>query len=843
MLCQVEVEAEYRSAIKAICSAQSSFDAQELSELNASARTKAGEATSSLGDLASSVKACQETLADLQDRLGLVETELEGLLAMVQSVTFVSENSSDYAVAYYDMDLNGESTPEGYKPRIPKNTIGLTYMVRPATAASAFVDQKLWNQDIKVIGYYANRIQQAAVPTVMDFEIETVSASPETGMVSVTVKNDLSEDFFYKKTGAKLALSVATGKTDLSSKFVEIVPQDASGKIYLESIRLSEQKVELAVGETFKVSAILSPEDVSDKYVTWSSGNTNIMTVENRTLTENVVTAVSEGSTTLTVTTSGTDEWGRHLTASCPVKVNPAIRLLGPAYVEQGKTAELTLDFPPAMVVESKVWLVDDDHKDYATVADGVVTGVKDTYNSYTYDYTTLTVTCIVNGDITLTHDMKVVVPQPRQIKFNNYADNVTSVDMKVDESISFAATILPNTVNAGQFRLFYESDGGLGWIESSTGFVKAPQTPGARYVYANVFNVDKHHYFAPGASLRRTVVVKVHPYYVQKIEFSQPTMTLSPDQTASLSPIFTSDVTGKQPTYKDLKWVSSNPDVVSVNATTGEIKTLKEGSATITATTANTWSIPSGDNHKSASCTIIVKKPSDPVYVGDFFYSDGTWSTELNKSKVLRGIVCQTGAASATDKHLPTTCTNGYVISVEEVAAILDADANVSADKFNTWAQSHGYYAIEAGDGSWNGAKETSAYGYSNTSAYMELTEQKAHDELGTSWSGAHYGGWDFYYTSGGLDNFRKNNPVDTSKSSNWYVPSQKEMTFVSDDVLSAVNAALSAAGKTQITNKNYKTSSYNKYGNAVVVNPVAKSATQQSVSTEGSLRFFLAF
>ena len=67
--------------------------------------------------------------------------------------------------------------------------------------------------------------------------------------------------------------------------------------------------------------------------------------------------------------------------------------------------------------------------------------------------------------------------------------------------------------------------------------------------------------------------------------------------------------------------------------------------------------------------------------------------------------------------------------------------------------------------------------------------------------------------------------------------------MTFVSDDVLSAVNAALSAAGKTQITNKNYKTSSYNKYGNAVVVNPVAKSATQQSVSTEGSLRFFLAF
>ena len=64
-----------------------------------------------------------------------------------------------------------------------------------------------------------------------------------------------------------------------------------------------------------------------------------------------------------------------------------------------------------------------------------------------------------------------------------------------------------------------------------------------------------------------------------------------------------------------------------------------------------------------------------------------------------------------------------------------------------------------------------------------------------------------------------------------------------MSDEVLTKVNAALSAAGKTQITNKNYKTSSYNTYGNAVAVNPVAKSATQQGVNTEGTIRFFCAF
>ena len=835
-----QINKEYSAAIRTAVSDPAAIKTAEIKTLNEAAQTQQEEVGTVLSNLAAEIAQCKTKLEELRKKLEILEDSIEGLLELVQSVTFLSEYSEDKAIAYYEMGEEKVSAPgkpyDGKCVRTPVKTVELSYMVRPAAAAAA-----ISKEVVSVVGYYAEQIQTRAVDpsNFINFTVtDAVVTDPELGIITVKLAHDLKDDFYYRETGAKCALFIAAGSSDISSKFVELHPKDNSSTVYVEEIKINSDDFEIDEGQSKTLAATVSPSSATNKTVTWSSSNDEVASINPST---GVLTAVKSGNVKITATTNGIDEWGDHISASVNVRVNAAIRLGGPLYVEVGKTAELSLDFPPAMNIESKVWMSSDETK--AKVVNGVVTGIADTYNIYTYEYIPVTITCIVNGNITLNHDMRVVVPQPKQIKFNDYGDDVTSVDMRLGQEISFAATILPTNVNADQFRLFYESDGGLGWIDSRTGAVKAPQTPGTRYVYANVFNVDNHHYFAPGATLRRTVVVNVHPYYVKTMAFAQETMILAPEQTASLAPVFTSDVDGKQPTFKELKWVSSNPDVVSVNETTGEIKTLKEGTATITATTVNAWSIPSGENHKSASCTIVVKKPSVPVYVGDYFYSDGTWSTELNRSKVLRGIVCQAGAASATDKHLPTICTNGYVISVEEITAKLDGDGIVSGDKFHTWAQNHGYYAIEEGDGSWNGAKGTAAHGYSNTLAYVELTEQKAYDELGTGWDGSHYGGWDFYYTGNGLDNFRRNNPVDTEKCSNWYVPSQKEMTIVSDEALTAVNAALSAAGKTQITNKNYKTSSYSTWGNPVVVNPIAKSAGQQSVSTEGPIRFFLAF
>ena len=58
----------------------------------------------------------------------------------------------------------------------------------------------------------------------------------------------------------------------------------------------------------------------------WTSANNDIVSVSGT----GRLTAKAVGTTTVTATSKGTDEWGRTLSASCTVKVNPAIRLSGP---------------------------------------------------------------------------------------------------------------------------------------------------------------------------------------------------------------------------------------------------------------------------------------------------------------------------------------------------------------------------------------------------------------------------------------------------------------------------------------------------------------------------------
>jgi hypothetical protein len=303
------------------------------------------------------------------------------------------------------------------------------------------------------------------------------------------------------------------------------------------------------------------------------------------------------------------------------------------------------------------------------------------------------------------------------------------------------------------------------------------------------VFNVDKHHYFAPGASLRRTVVVNVHPYYVNTMTFTQSTLTLAPDQTASLAPVFTSDVDGKQPTYKDLKWESSDPSVVSVNATTGEIKTLKEGTAKITATTTHDYAVPSGQVQKSASVNIIVAPPVDPVYVGDYFYSDGTWSTQRNYGKTVIGIVISNSPITS-DSELAEDypkATHGVVLGLTEYNSTL---GQFGYSNVYSWLEQNGYPVHD----------ETAINGYGLTKGM-------------TAYRSANSSYVELYDTVSGP--VAKHKVAVPSGASSWYIPSYKEMKLIHENK-SVINAALSNAGGTQLTGSLYWSSTlrtYNSY------------------------------
>ena len=82
--------------------------------------------------------------------------------------------------------------------------------------------------------------------------------------------------------------------------------------INVESISIDKEEVILKVNETMSLTAIISPSNATNKNATWSSSNTNVVTVDN-----GVIRAVGEGTATVVIKT----EDGGHI-ALCSVEVS-----------------------------------------------------------------------------------------------------------------------------------------------------------------------------------------------------------------------------------------------------------------------------------------------------------------------------------------------------------------------------------------------------------------------------------------------------------------------------------------------------------------------------------------
>jgi hypothetical protein len=258
----------------------------------------------------------------------------------------------------------------------------------------------------------------------------------------------------------------------------------------------------------------------------------------------------------------------------------------------------------------------------------------------------------------------------------------------------------------------------------------------------------------------------------------------MAPDATATLTPEFTSDVNGKQPTNTKVTWTSSNPSIVSVNATTGEMKALAEGTVTITAKTV--VGAAANSAIKTAICVVTVKTPVAEVKPGNYYYSDGTWGSNPRPSgKSVIGVIFSTASAVASDAKLRAAyplCSNGLVISTIEYERAFGeygySDMNSNGIALNL-------------DGSIlsqdipNGYGLTEAYGkYRNTYSDKQYCEM--------------------FDVNTGLPATHNAAVASPSKASSWYIPSYFEMKEMYANKV-AVNAALSAVNGDALEDKNY--------------------------------------
>ncbi len=141
-----------------------------------------------------------------------------------------------------------------------------------------------------------------------------------------------------------------------------------------KSISLNKTSLTLEIGETFELTYTISPNTTINKDVTWASKNTSIATVNN-----GVITAVSAGTTTITVTPVA----NKNVSASCTIRVNevPTIKPSSiqlsdeSVYLNIGSTHTLTWTVLPDAADNKNVkW--SSSNESIATVENGVITAI-----------------------------------------------------------------------------------------------------------------------------------------------------------------------------------------------------------------------------------------------------------------------------------------------------------------------------------------------------------------------------------------------------------------------------------------------------------------------------------
>ena len=197
--------------------------------------------------------------------------------------------------------------------------------------------------------------------------------------------------------------------------------------------------------------------------------------------------------------------------------------------------------------------------------------------------------------------------------------------------------------------------------------------------------------------------------------------------------------------------WVSSDEAVATVDDR-GLVTAVAEGEAVITA--------QAGD--QEAVCRIVVKIPAA---IGDFYYADGTWSSELDETKTPVGIVFWVGDPTAQDPALRNDhphCTNGLAVALNEYRDIVWS--NNYDFEVGKWIEEN-TDCLTCVTTKEVGIPQNGIIGYNNTKGIEAYNAQAAEN--------------DRVMVVAELAEHSRTNlaPV---KSSGWYMPSAKEVTLL---------------------------------------------------------------
>ncbi len=405
-------------------------------------------------------------------------------------------------------------------------------------------------------------------------------------------------------------ITAACGNATATCK-VTVNPVSASG------ITLNTQDMTLLVGQTDRLTAIVEPENTTDKTLTWGSDNEAIATVG----TDGTVTAVSVGVANITATCGD-------VSATCKVTVNPIT------------ATTVTINVPDTEVyVGDKVTLS-------ATVAPDNTTDKNITWSCSTPEIATIdaqsgeltalapgeakiTATC---GDISGTATVTV-----KPILATELTLSAQDMTLLVGQTGKLTATVTPD--NTTDKTVIWKSD------NETIAKVEAGGTVTA--VSVGVANIT-----ATCGEVSATCKVTVNPITATTVTINVPDTEVYVGDKVTLSATVAPDNT----TDKNITWSCSTPEIATIDAQSGELTALAPGEAKITATCGDI----------SGTATVTVK----PIL-----------ATELTLSaQDMTLLVGQTGKLTATVTPDNTTDKTVIWKSDNETIAKVEAGGTVTA-------------------------------------------------------------------------------------------------------------------------------------------------------------------
>jgi len=221
--------------------------------------------------------------------------------------------------------------------------------------------------------------------------------------------------------------------------------------VSVTGVSLNPATASLLIGDTLVLTATISPENATNQNVTWQSSNTTVATVLN-----SVITAIAEGTATITVTTADGNR-----TATTAVTVTTAIIPVASvslnettATLEIGETLTLTATVLPENATNQNITWTSSDNA-IATVENGVVTAISD-------GTATITVTT-ADGNRTATATVTVTTAI---IPVASVSLNETTATLEIGETLTLTATVLPENATSRNIT-WTSSDNAIATVEN----------------------------------------------------------------------------------------------------------------------------------------------------------------------------------------------------------------------------------------------------------------------------------------------------------------------------------------------------------------------------------------